>query len=211
MSISLDQIESRLRELVEIRLPSVLPGAKPESILTRELTKALRSDVREAGDRKFAPDTYALLTHPQNSASWRDPRLLDLFRMSLQTAALEAGLEFASPPTLSLAADPSLGPSELKIVASHKFENLESTDVVAGGPIPEADTSIPENAFLIIEGRKVFPLKTSVVNIGRRLENQLVIDDPRISRTHTQLRAIKGRFVVFDLNSTGGTHTWGEP
>ena len=36
-------------------------------------------------------------------------------------------------------------------------------------------------------------------------ELDLVIDDPRISRNHAQLRAIKGRYVIFDLNSTGGT------
>jgi pSer/pThr/pTyr-binding forkhead associated (FHA) protein len=42
------------------------------------------------------------------------------------------------------------------------------------------------------------------------LENQLVIDDPRVSRTHAQLRAIKGRYVVFDLNSTGGTFVNGQ-
>ena len=73
----------------------------------------------------------------------------------------------------------------------------------------EAD-NIPENAFLIVEGVKVHPLTESVVNIGRRLENQLVIDDPRVSRNHAQLRAIKGRFVLFDLNSTGGTFVNGQ-
>jgi pSer/pThr/pTyr-binding forkhead associated (FHA) protein len=73
----------------------------------------------------------------------------------------------------------------------------------------EAD-NIPENAFLIVEGVKVHPLNESVVNIGRRLENQLVIDDPRVSRNHAQLRAIKGRFVLFDLNSTGGTFVNGQ-
>ncbi len=55
--------------------------------------------------------------------------------------------------------------------------------------------------ILIIEGVKVHPLKETVVNIGRRLENHLVIDDPRISRNHAQLRAIKGRFVLFDLKT----------
>ena len=64
--------------------------------------------------------------------------------------------------------------------------------------------------FLIIEGVKVHPLNETVVNIGRRLENQLVIDDPRVSRNHAQLRAIKGRFVLFDLNSTGGTFVNGQ-
>ena len=74
----------------------------------------------------------------------------------------------------------------------------------------EESDNIPENAFLIIEGVKVHPLNEAVVNIGRRLENQLVIDDPRVSRNHAQLRAIKGRFVLFDLNSTGGTFVNGQ-
>jgi pSer/pThr/pTyr-binding forkhead associated (FHA) protein len=75
---------------------------------------------------------------------------------------------------------------------------------------PESNDAIPENAFLIIEGVKVHPLKEAVINIGRRLENHVVIDDPRISRNHAQLRAIKGRFVLFDLNSTGGTFVNGQ-
>jgi pSer/pThr/pTyr-binding forkhead associated (FHA) protein len=53
-------------------------------------------------------------------------------------------------------------------------------------------------------------LNDPVVNIGRRLENHLVIDDPRISRNHSQLRAINGRYVLFDLNSTGGSFVNGQ-
>src|SRR5512133_1418943 len=78
------------------------------------------------------------------------------------------------------------------------------------GNTSEESSGTPENAFLIVEGVKVYPLNESVVNIGRRLENQLVIDDPRVSRNHAQLRAIKGRFVLFDLNSTGGTFVNGQ-
>jgi pSer/pThr/pTyr-binding forkhead associated (FHA) protein len=29
--------------------------------------------------------------------------------------------------------------------------------------------------------------------------------DPRVSRAHAQIRAIRGQYVLFDLNSTGGT------
>src|SRR5512133_408404 len=78
------------------------------------------------------------------------------------------------------------------------------------GNTSEESSGTPENAFLIVEGVKVFPLNLPVINIGRRLENQLVIDDPRVSRNHAQLRAIKGRFVLFDLNSTGGTFVNGQ-
>jgi len=75
---------------------------------------------------------------------------------------------------------------------------------------PETNDAIPENAFLIIEGLKIHPLQESVINVGRRLGNHVVIDDPRISRHHAQLRAIKGHFVLFDLNSTGGTYVNGQ-
>jgi pSer/pThr/pTyr-binding forkhead associated (FHA) protein len=68
----------------------------------------------------------------------------------------------------------------------------------------------PENAFLVIGADRIQPLIGSVINIGRRLENQLVIDDARVSRNHAQIRLVKGRFVIFDLNSTGGTFVNGK-
>ena len=77
-------------------------------------------------------------------------------------------------------------------------ERPEDADVV--DPV-----RIPEDAFVIVDGVKVIPLTTPLVRIGRRLENNLVLDDPRVSRTHAELRAINGRYVLFDLNSTGGT------
>ncbi len=49
-----------------------------------------------------------------------------------------------------------------------------------------------------------------MVNIGRRLDNDLLVDDPRVSRHHAQLRAIKNRYVLFDLNSSGGTFINGQ-
>jgi len=37
-----------------------------------------------------------------------------------------------------------------------------------------------------------------------------VIDDGRISRLHAQLRAVRGRYVIFDLDSRGGTWVNGQ-
>jgi hypothetical protein len=75
---------------------------------------------------------------------------------------------------------------------------------------PEINDAIPKNAILIIEGVIVHLLKESVINIGRKLGNHIIIDDPRISRQHAQLRAINGHFVLFDLNSMGGTFVNGQ-
>ena len=74
----------------------------------------------------------------------------------------------------------------------------------------ETEPSLPENAFLIIEGTKAVPLNQSVVTVGRHHDNMVVIDDPRVSRHHMELRAIQGRFVLFDLGSSGGTYVNGQ-
>jgi pSer/pThr/pTyr-binding forkhead associated (FHA) protein len=73
--------------------------------------------------------------------------------------------------------------------------------------VDEEIGDIPQNAFFVIEGVKVYPLVKKLISIGRRVENDLVIDDPRVSRRHAQLRANQeqGQFVLIDLNSTGGT------
>ncbi len=63
---------------------------------------------------------------------------------------------------------------------------------------------IPPNAFFVMEGGKTFPLDQPTINIGRMLDNDLVLDDPRVSRRHAQLKAVDGHFVLSDTNSTGG-------
>jgi pSer/pThr/pTyr-binding forkhead associated (FHA) protein len=127
-------------------------------------------------------------------------------------AIKDVGLKLELQPTITITTDDSYSEKDVSVIASHRLEPLEETQgmVTEQEKNNENGETIPENAFLIVEGVKVFPLKESVVNIGRRLENHLVIDDPRISRNHSQLRAINGRFVLFDLNSTGGSFVNGQ-
>ncbi len=68
---------------------------------------------------------------------------------------------------------------------------------------PEVHT-MPSNAYLIVNS-EVFPLNKDLLNIGRKLDNHIVIHDSRVSRNHVQIRIVEGQFVILDLNSTGGT------
>ena len=67
------------------------------------------------------------------------------------------------------------------------------------------DHSIPDNAFLIIGGTKSVSLNQSLMKIGRSHDNAVIVDDPRVSRHHAELRVIGDHFVLFDLRSSGGT------
>jgi len=69
----------------------------------------------------------------------------------------------------------------------------------------QPEIAIPKDAFLIVNGVKVYSLVKPVINIGRNPDNQIVINDPRVSRQHAQLRAVNGKYFLFDLGSTAGT------
>ena len=206
MKVQLQKLEARIRELIEIRMLGILPGQKIEQTAIQQIASAMYANIGEKSGKATAPNIFTLIIHPDDVSHWQDNRLLDTLNETLQTVGNEAKLEFSAPPTLSIATDPSLSPGDVRVIASYKMENLGPTNVMVNDTqIEMDDNNLPENAFLIVDGRKVFPLTVPVINIGRRLENQLTIDDPRVSRTHAQLRSIKGRYVIFDLNSTGGT------
>ncbi len=211
--MNLEELEARLQALIEVHLVNALAGQKKEDLIVQKLSAAMQANylVQEDGGR-LAPNVFTIIVDPASIARWQDPRLLETLVEILKALGLEKGLRFNTPPAITLAEDPSLQYEEFNVIASHRISTMEDTNNMQIEPGNEnADNeAIPESAFLIIEGVKVFPLREAVVNIGRRLDNTLVIDDPRVSRNHAQLRAIKGRFVIFDLNSTGGTFVNGQ-
>lgn len=210
--MNLREIESRLQTLVEVDLLKILPGKKVEDVIIQRLAAAMQQNSQTRGGEVVIPNAYTLILNPEDAGNWADDNLLAVLLHSLAAVAQEAGFRFTINPTIAVAADERIHPHEVEIAASHQEETLSETNATpldTGDPDSARDP-IPENAFLIVEGVKIFPIAQSVVNIGRRLDNQLVIDDPRVSRNHAQLRVIKGRFVVFDLNSTGGTFVNGQ-
>jgi pSer/pThr/pTyr-binding forkhead associated (FHA) protein len=61
-----------------------------------------------------------------------------------------------------------------------------------------------QGAYLVINNQ-VFPLSKKVTAIGRNLENDLVIQDYLVSRSHAEIRLEKDKYYLYDLDSTGGT------
>jgi pSer/pThr/pTyr-binding forkhead associated (FHA) protein len=60
------------------------------------------------------------------------------------------------------------------------------------------------DACLIIDLR-VFRLDPQETSIGRKMENDCVINHSTVSRNHARIVREDGSFVLYDLNSTGGT------
>ena len=61
-----------------------------------------------------------------------------------------------------------------------------------------------QSAYLIINAQ-IFPITKPLVKIGRKLENDLVIQDVLVSREHAEILYRDNQYFLRDLNSTGGT------
>jgi hypothetical protein len=210
--MNLQELEARLQSLIEVDLLNILPGKKAEDVVIQKLAAAIHlNTITHEDGSVVAPDLYTLIMNPEEAVKWQDQRLLAVLLHSIAAVTQEAGFRITISPTITIATDEELNLGDARVLASHRIKSMAETNAspLNTGSL-EDHSKLPDNAFLIVEGVKVFPLKLPVINIGRRLDNQLVIDDPRVSRNHAQLRAIKGRFVVFDLNSTGGTFVNGQ-
>ena len=80
-----------------------------------------------------------------------------------------------------------------------------------GIPIP----ALPQ-AWLTIRlpqmQQKVYRIEKPVVNIGRQLTNDIIVEDKRVSRYHAQIKyQSNGQFMIFDLGSTNGITINGTP
>jgi pSer/pThr/pTyr-binding forkhead associated (FHA) protein len=69
------------------------------------------------------------------------------------------------------------------------------------------ERSIP---FLIVGGSRVVLLKLPVIKIGRKKDNDIVINNEFVSRYHAQIQSIDGEYFIMDLKSTVGTSVNGE-
>jgi hypothetical protein len=212
---SLTRLEARLRSLIEGN--AVLDGIprKLHNHLERELLLAMKSGVRREHNEQnpdgwslTAPDQYTLvLPALQAQLLLTRPAELDRLTHKLESTAYQAGFVFAAAPLLSIVADPLA--KELRILVEYSQADLGDSytselDGMLNGSSPVSAAGIPQ-AFLIVNGLTTFPLVVPVINIGRDPSNQLHLVDMRISRVHAQLRLIQGRFVIFDLDSRGGT------
>ena len=212
MKAKLDYIESRLQSLIENTV-KLFNRETADHPLAHQLVAAMRESVIMARNGKIiAPDVYTILVNPVDLPAWQaNPGLQDSLAQILIEAAQESGVIFLNPPVIRLLADPAVPLKHIKVNAVRGDDKMGPTaavQIVSDQPHEEKDPR-PASAFLIVDGT-IFPLRLVVVNIGRRLDNHLVIDDPRVSRAHAQLRAVHGRYVLFDLNSTGGTYVNGQ-
>lgn len=210
MKTRLDLIESRLQALIEGLSP--FSRGDVQSRLAHQLVEAMHNELSAGEDGRLeAPCRYTIFLDPFSLHDWQQaPDRLTRIATGLEQAAQEAGIHFNGQVTFTLVEDIDLLPGTARVITRWEETALGRTAVFspAAGSKPRPNPG--GNSFLIVEGSKYFTIQEAVTNLGRRPDNHLVIDDPRVSRVHAQIRLNRGQFILFDLNSTGGTMVNGQ-
>ena len=204
----MDRLESRLQALIESSL-NRLPWRNAQPRLATDVVSSLRAQLA-LDDRSTEPlpDSFNLFMHPENCKAWEaHPDWVNWLNQVLLDMAVESNRSYARDPEIRLIPDSDLDGKSIRTVLTYQDVNVNSTAVMAAESDP-IETTPPETwsgPYLMLENSKTYPINQTVVNIGRRENNDLVLPDPRVSREHAQIRLIHGECVLFDLNSTGGT------
>lgn len=204
----MDRLESRLQALIESSL-NRLPWRNAQPRLAADVVSSLRAQLA-LDDRSTEPlpDSFNLFMHPENCKAWEaHPDWVNWLNQVLLDMAVESNRSYARDPEIRLIPDSDLDGKSIRTVLTYQDVNVNSTAVMAAESDP-IETTPPETwsgPYLMLENSKTYPINQTVVNIGRRENNDLVLPDPRVSREHAQIRLIHGECVLFDLNSTGGT------
>lgn len=202
MNFPLYRIEFLLRQWLEGWLGSSAEDFLMHFLqeLDRVLPQALASQSSDIVEGMHILLTVGMSPQVRSRFQENPPVFNDLLHL-LQQVAREQGIQ--AHFSIEFVEDPRLKAGEVWV--DWEMPDQGHSTRAMPNPLSESSDKMRKRAYLIVPGGNLFPLEQSVVNLGRMKDNHLVLDDPRVSRHHAQIRRSPEGFILFDLNSTGGT------
>jgi hypothetical protein len=170
--------------------------------------------------KTYVPNRYTVWMNPATLAEFAsfqkslEAQLADY----LMRRAEERGLRFVGRPAVWLAADPRMRPERARVEARMMDHSAaESTWQQSQEPAPESaagTSAIPteqaDYALLLRIGPRQIAMQGDQLTVGRGLENDIIVDDQQVSRSHARFANRGGRWMVEDLGSSHGTYVNGQ-
>jgi len=191
-----------------------------DQVLPADLANKLARAMEDSAVDGTAADLYEVGLHPDDLAvvNGEGAELMEQLANYLLRLAGQAGLVMVGMPAIRFVPDLSVGRRRMAIQTAFSTpptSEVTNTRTLNRDRLNNQQLNIhPLNqvdAYLIIDGKRHIALNQPLVTIGRRIDNDIVIDMPSISRRHAQIRWRYGRFVIYDLGSRGGTGVNGTP
>ncbi len=214
------KFESKAEQWIEGTFGRMFGGRLQPMEVAGALARAMEDEqfMAENGEQ-FAPNLYWVYLNPDDYDALRQtqPGLpVDLARALIELAA-RANLRLPDQPIVEIRSDERIPRKQVSVAAQYVAQTttpIGQTAEIAIDQFNLARQTLDASqvqSFLILEGRRHVLLTKPVVTIGRALDNDVVIDDPRVSRHHAQLRIRQSHYVLYDTGSSGGTFVNNQP
>ena len=201
-------------------------GAKLQPVqIAKRLIRAMESHQTISLSKTFVPNSYVVSLGPTDFAQFEQYRksLERDLAETLLGAARERSFTLLAYPSVELERDDDMPPGEIRVSCAMVDASGDevAADPKALGAVESGHTMVLDREALLkdrpraprarIEQRDApaVPLGPDPVLIGRDPQNDVVLDDRRVSRKHAEVRLRLGRYTLYDLQSTNGTYVNG--
>ncbi len=222
------RLEAFLERLFEA--PAGRLGATLQPVLlTKRIERAMDTGKAFGAAGIIVPNRYDLHLHPADFAAFEPYRgsLEDDLAHGAAARARREHYQLVARPSVTLVADPAVPRGDVRVAANvvdvagepmpepMPAQAAEHTMVLARPGHEPAPPDSASRAFLLVHTdgapRVRFDLGGALISIGRASDNDVIVDDPEVSRHHCQLKLQHGAYSLADLGSRNGSWINGQP
>jgi hypothetical protein len=204
-------------------------GAKLQPVqIAKRLIRTMEAHQTISLSKTFVPNSYVV------SLSAPDFAQFEQYKRSLERDLAEAVLSASRErnftlldfPSVEIERDEDVAPGDIRVscaLVDASGDEVES-DPKSLGAVESGHTMVldrekllrekpraPKAAITVRDGddRRDIVLGAEPLAIGRDPQNDITLDDRRVSRKHAEIRLRLGRYTLYDLQSTNGTYVNG--
>jgi hypothetical protein len=222
----LSRVEAFLERFLEAPAGRLGASIQPVS-LAKRIERAMDTNKTYGDAGVIVPNRYDLHLHPSDFsafASYRSSLEDDLAHGVLARARHER-YTLVARPRVELIADESVRRGEIRVAANVADERgsrlrdvapqvVSSDTMIFDRPVAASPDSA-RRAYLLVSTRGSHPVQFDLggplIGIGRASDNDVIVDDPMVSRHHCQLKLQHGAYSFTDLGSINGSTVNGQP
>lgn len=218
----LKSLESKIAGLVEGTFSRAFRSEVRPVEIARKLAREMEEHKSFSVSRTYVPNEYRVYLSPRDRErfmDYEDALTSELAGYLLEHARRER-LALMSRPVVEFETDDRLGLGEFGIQTRVvSVENGHAPEPVAeesgrtmiystagrvAEPLEERARARHETALLVTGGKRLV-VGPGGVTLGRSRQCDVMLDDPNVSRTHAEIRARGGSWILTDLGSTNGS------
>lgn len=220
------QFEERLERAVEGFFSRLFKSGVHPVEIGKRLLRVMEDGKTVALRRTYVPNVYRITVGHQDydKLSQLEGKLVEELEIFVGEAARQRQWALPDSPRVTFATDHKLSVGEFRITAEavslrsdRKGKHAEPEPAAVAVAAPPQPTRPRKSAgsgtpsLVMIENDE--PVKTIPIDrrvrIGRQADNDLVVNDPGISRHHAEVINERGTCTLHDLGSTNGTYVNG--